>query len=115
MLQDLIFVLASLADNLCHSLASENPLEGPHLLLPLAVPLNLVESSVQELMGVFLDVRVDRLSLSVLYREAKGSWLIVLFLTPLQVGVHLLQLIEKIIDNFNSVNFRLSEIWLQRH
>ena len=97
-LKHLIFVLACLADDFSYCLASKKSLKVLQSLLLLGVSFDFVKSSVQKLMCVLLNVCLNGFSLIVLHCKTKSSWIIILFLAPFQVDVHLLQLIEKIID-----------------
>ena len=66
-------------------------------------------------MGILLDGCVDRSPLEIFDSKAKYAWIIILFLTPLKMNIQFLQLIEKVINNLNSIYFWLLWLWLQRH
>lgn len=55
-------------------------------------------------MGVLLNVRLDWCPLVVLDSEAKSGGIVVLFLAPFQIHIHLLKLIEEVVDQFDPVN-----------
>lgn len=64
-------------------------------------------------MSVFLYVCIDRFSLSIFNCTAEFSWIIILLLTPLQMQIKKLQLIQKVINIFNSIDLSLLDIWLE--
>lgn len=113
MLQDFIFVLACLTDDFSDSLSTKQPLQILQFLLFLGIAFNFVKGSIQKLMSIFLNMRFDRFSLRILYSQAEGSRIIILFLTPLQVYIHLLQLCKKIIDELHPIDNRLFLIGMQ--
>ena len=55
-------------------------------------------------MGVLLNVRLYWFPLVVLDCEAKSGRIIILFLAPFQIDIHLLELVEEVIDQFDPVD-----------
>ena len=88
--QYLLFVLAWLADNLCDCLSTKQSFKFGQSLFFLGVTFNLIESRVQELMRVFLNMGIDRFSLSIFDGQAKVRRIVVLLLAQLEVDVHFL-------------------------
>lgn len=114
-LQNLIFIFASLADDLSDCFASKYPLQYLNFFLIFGVALNFIKSSIEELMSILLDVSIDGFPLMIFDCQAKDIGVIVLLLAPLQVNIHLLQLVQEIINHFHLVDLRLLFLWLQRH
>ena len=55
-------------------------------------------------MGIFLDMSIDRFSLSIFDGQAKVRRIVVLLLAQLEVDVHFLQLSQEIIDYVSVVD-----------
>ena len=64
-------------------------------------------------MSIFLNMCINRFSLPIFDCPTKFSWIIILLLTLLQMQIKELQLIQKVINVFNSIDFSLLDIRLE--
>ena len=95
-------MLAHLALDLCQLADAQQLLELLHSPLLLEGRLCALDQSVQELVSVFLNGRVNGLSLQVFEREAEVPRHHVLLFAVVQMVVQFLQLVHEVVDHHSA-------------
>lgn len=64
--------------------------------------LQSVEQHIQELLGILLHSHIYRVAFEILKGKTEILWIVLLLLSDLQVGKHLLQLMEQVVVDISA-------------